>query len=131
MVIPNNYLTGINIENFTGASKLITIIKINFFQLLSDSQKSFVSQIIMTSGLTNEIDPRHLTINFEDVINHKKEEITQAQINYFMPLLGEASTEFRRQIIKIIGENIRHKLLEYSMNHEIIDQIFINSEISI
>ncbi|MDJ0510378.1 MAG: mechanosensitive ion channel [Crocosphaera sp.] len=131
MVVPNNYLTGINIENFTGASKVINIVKLNFFQLLSDSQKSFVKQLIMNSGLTNEIDYRHITIDFQDITNHKREEITQAKIKYFLPLLGEAPTEFRRQIIQIISENIRHKLLEYGMNHEIIDKIFVNSEISI
>ncbi|MGK7941084.1 MAG: mechanosensitive ion channel family protein [Crocosphaera sp.] len=131
MVVPNNYLTGINIENFTGASKLIHVVKVNFFQLLSDSQKSFVSQLILNSSLKNEIDSRNLTINFKEIINHKKQQRTQAQINFFMPLLGESSTEFKIQILKIISENIRHKLLENGMNHEIIDQIFVNSEISI
>ncbi len=131
MVVPNNYLTQINIENFTGASKLINIIKVNFFEHLSDSKKSFISQLITESSLKNEVDYRNIHVEFEDIINDKNEKITQAQIKYFMSLKDNISRDFRIQIIKIIGENIRHQLLEHGINHEIIDSIFINSEISI
>ncbi|MGK7884349.1 MAG: mechanosensitive ion channel family protein [Crocosphaera sp.] len=131
MVVPNNYLTQINIENFTGASKLINIIKVNFFEHLSDSKKSFISQLITESSLKNEVDYRNINVEFEDIINDKNEKITQAQIKYFMSLKDNISRDFRIQIIKIIGENIRHQLLEHGINHEIIDSIFINSEISI
>ena len=131
MVVPNNYLTQINIENFTGASKLINIIKLSFFEYLSDSKKSFVSQLITESSLKNEVESRNIHVDFEDIINDKNEKITQAQIKYFMPLKDKNPGDFRIQIIKIIGENIRHQLLEHGINHEIIDSIFINSEISI
>ncbi|MGK7878981.1 MAG: mechanosensitive ion channel family protein [Crocosphaera sp.] len=131
MVVPNNYLTQINIENFTGSSKLINIIKVNFFEHLSDSKKSFISQLITESSLKNEVDYRNINVEFEDIINDKNEKITQAQIKYFMSLKDNISRDFRIQIIKIIGENIRHQLLEHGINHEIIDSIFINSEISI
>ncbi|MGK7958093.1 MAG: mechanosensitive ion channel family protein [Crocosphaera sp.] len=131
MVVPNNYLTAINIENFTGASKLINIIKLDFFQCLSNSEKSFISQLILESSLKNEVDSRNLAIDFEDIINDANETITQAQIKYLMPLKDKVSADFRLQIIKIIGENIRHKLLENGMNHKVVDSILINSKISI
>ena len=131
MVVPNNYLTQINIENFTGASKLINIIKVSFFQNLSDSQKSLVSQLILESSLKNEVDSRNLHVDFADIVNDSNEKTTQAQIKYFMPLEDKDSGDFRIQIIKIIGENIRQQLLENGINHEIIDSIFVNSEISI
>ncbi|MEL4895317.1 mechanosensitive ion channel family protein [Crocosphaera sp. Alani8] len=80
MVVPNNYLTQINIENFTGANKLINIIKVSFFQNLSDSQKSFVSQLIAESSLKNEVDSRNLHVDFEEIVNNNNETVTQAQI---------------------------------------------------
>ena len=131
MVVPNNYLTQINIENFTGASKLINIIKVSFFEYLSDRKKSFVSQLITESSLKNEVDSRNVHVEFEEIIDNQDEQITQAQMKNYMPLKDKNSENFRIQIIKIIGENIRHQLLEHGINHEIIDSIFINSEISI
>lgn len=131
MVVPNNYLAGINIENFTGASKLISIIKMNFSDSLTAAQESFISELILNSSLTSEIDSRNLTINFQNIFNDQGDKITQAQIKYFIPLAGESSKEFRLQIINIIGENIRQKLLEHEINHEIVDRVLIDSQISI
>ncbi len=127
MVVPNNYLAGINIENFTGASKLISIIKMNFSESLTVAKKSFISELILNSSLNSEIDSRNLTINFQKILNRKGDKITQAQIKYFIPLAGESSKEFRLQIISIIGEDIRQKLLD----HEIVDHVLIDSQISI
>lgn len=131
MVVPNNYLAGINIENFTGASKLISFIKMNFFEVLTEAKESFISELILHSSLTTEIDSRNLTINFQHIVNDQGDKITQAQIKYFIPLAGESSKEFRLQIINIVGENIRQKLLEHGINHEIVDRVLIDSQISI
>ena len=64
-------------------------------------------------------------LKFEEIIDNQDEQITQAQMKYYMPLKDKNSENFRIQIIKIIGENIRHQLLEHGINHEIIDSIFI------
>lgn len=131
MVVPNNYLTEINIENFTGASKLISIVKMNLSEQISEEKKSFISQLIFDSSLTTEVDSRNLNVSFQDITNDQGEKFTQAQIKYFMPLAGEKSKDFRLQIINIIGENIRQQLLEHGINHEIVDNIWIDSKISI
>jgi MscS family membrane protein len=47
MVVPNSYLTGINIENFTGASKVINVTKINFSEHISETKKAFIRQLIL------------------------------------------------------------------------------------
>ena len=103
----------------------------NFSDSLTEAQESFISELILNSSLTSEIDSRNLTINFQNIFNDQGDKITQAQIKYFIPLAGESSKEFRLQIINIIGENIRQKLLEHEINHEIVDHVLIDSQISI
>ena len=131
MVVPNNYLTGINIENFTGAGKVINIIKINFSEYISDPKKAFIRQLFLDASKNTEVDFRNFTISFQDLINQEGQKITQSQIKYFMPSAGELSKEFRLQIIKIISENIRQKLLDNAIDYEVVDRISIDSQISI
>ena len=106
-------------------------ILLNFFEVLTEAKESFISELILHSSFTTEIDSRNLTINFQHIVNAQGDKITQAQIKYFIPLAGESSKEFRLQIINIVGENIRQKLLEHGINHEIVDRVLIDSQISI
>ena len=131
MVVPNNYLTGINIENFTGASKVINVTKINFSEPIPETKKAFIHQLILNSSINTEINSRNLAVNFQDIINKKGQKITQGQLKFFIPYAGELSKDFRLQIIKIIGENIHQKLLEHGIEYKIVDQIWIDSHISI
>jgi MscS family membrane protein len=71
MVVPNNYLTGINIENFTGASKIISIVKLNFSEYIPETKQAFIRQLILDSSKNTEIDTHNITVSFEDAINDK------------------------------------------------------------
>ncbi len=131
MVVPNSYLTGINIENFTGAGKVINVTKINFSEYIPDTKKAFIRQLFLDANKNTEIDCRNFSVTFQDIINKEGRKITQSQIKYFMPSAGKLSKEFRLQILQIIGENIRQKLLENGIGYEIGDLIWIDSQISI
>ncbi len=131
MVVPNNYLTGINIENFTGAGKIINVTQINFSEYIPETKKAFIRQLMLDSSINTEIDSRNITISFQDIINKEGEKITQSQIKFLMPSAGDLSQEFRLQIIGIISENIHHKLLENGINYDTVDRILIDSQISI
>lgn len=131
MVVPNNYLTGINVENFTGASKIISIVKVNFFEPIPETKQAYIHQLILDSIVGTEIDPHHISVNFQDFINEVGQKITQGQVKYYISFAGELSQEFRRQIINIVGENIQQKLLDNEIGFKIVDQISIDSRISI
>ncbi len=131
MVVPNNYLTGINIENFTGAGKVINVTKINFSEHIPDPKKAFIRQLISDANINTEVDSRNITVNFQELINEEGIEITQGQIKFFMPSAEGLSQEFRLQIIKIVRENIAQKLLDNGIGYEIVDQVWIDSQISI
>ncbi|HEY9639636.1 MAG TPA: mechanosensitive ion channel domain-containing protein [Coleofasciculaceae cyanobacterium] len=131
VVVPNNYLTGINIENFTGASRTISIIKVNFSELIPETQQAYMHQLILDSIVGTEIDPHHISVSFQDFSNESGQKLTQGQVKYYIPFSGELSQEFRRQIVHIIGENIRQKLLDNEIGFEIVDRVWVDSKISI
>jgi len=130
-VVPNNYLIGINVENFTGAGKMINVLKLNFYKQLSKSEQAFIQQLILDSSINTEIDSRSITISFQDLVNDDGENFTQGQVKYFIHSAGELSKEFRIQIINVVGENIRQQLLENDINYQVVDQVWIDSHISI
>ena len=131
VVVPNNYLTGINIENFTGASKIINIFKLNFSEPIPEAKKAFIRQLISDASRNTEIDPRSITVNFQDIINEERQKITQGQIKFLMLSAGESSKAFRLQLIEILRENIDQKLLDNGISCKLVDRIWIDSQISI
>lgn len=131
VVVPNNYLTGINIENFTNASRIISIIKVNFPEPIPETKQAYIHQLILDSVVGTEISSDHISVSFQDFTNELEQRITQGQVKYYIPSAGELSQEFRRQIIHIIGESIQQKLMDKKINFEIVDRVWIDSKISI
>ncbi|MFB6277431.1 MAG: mechanosensitive ion channel family protein [Halothece sp.] len=119
MVVPNNFLTQANIENYTGAKKVISMIYINFGQTISDTEKAFIRQVITNS--TQDIfgiDPRSTEITFKTI---EKEGLarTQAQVSFFILGSGEVSMEFRRQLLDAARQNINRELQEFGINFDL------------
>lgn len=115
MVVPNNFLTQTNIENFTGAKKVISMIYITFAQLISDTEKAFIRQVITNS--TKEIfgvDPRSTEITFKPVERNDLQ-VTQAQVSFFILGSGEVSMELRRQLLDAARQNINRELREFGI----------------
>jgi MscS family membrane protein len=116
MVVPNSFLTQTNIENFTGAKKVISMIYINFSQAVSDTEKAFIRQVITNS--TKEIfgiDPRNTEITFKTLEKEGKP-ITQAQVSFFILGSGEVSMELRRQLLDAARQNINRELKEFGID---------------
>jgi len=115
MVVPNSFLTEANIENFTGAKKVISMIYINFSQSISDTEKAFIRQVITNS--TKEIfgiDPRSTEINFK-LLERNGMQITQAQVSFFILGSGEVSMDLRRQLLDAARQNINRELEEFGI----------------
>ncbi|MGK7876218.1 MAG: hypothetical protein AB4426_23850 [Xenococcaceae cyanobacterium] len=107
------------------------VTKINFSDHIPETKKAFIRQLFLDATQNTDIDPHHINVSFEDIINQDGQKITQGQIKYFMPSARELSKEFRLQIIKIIEEDIYQKLLDNGIYSEIVDLIWIDSQISI
>ncbi len=122
MVVPNSFLTQTNIENFTGAKKVISMIYITFVQIISDTEKAFIRQVITNS--TKEIfgvDPRSTEITFKPV-ERNGSNVTQAQVSFFILGSGEVSMELRRQLLDAARQNINRELREFGIEFNVEDR---------
>jgi len=133
VVVPNSSITQVNIENFTGAKKVISIIYLTFYRTVPEEEKAFVRQVILES--TKDIfgiDPRSTGVTFKDLINDRSQNISQAQVNFFILGSGEFSMELRRQLLDIAKENITKQLKEYGIAFDIEDKMVnVDSPITI
>ncbi|MEM8779100.1 MAG: mechanosensitive ion channel domain-containing protein [Cyanobacteria bacterium P01_G01_bin.49] len=134
MIVPNSSLTEMNIENYTGGKKVVSLIYLTFQTLIPDDEKALIRQVILDS--TNDIfgiDSRSTEVVFKQLLGKNgKSPVTQAQINFFILGSGEVSMELRRQFLDIANQQITHQLKEYGIAFEIEDRtINVDSPITI
>lgn len=134
MIVPNSSLTQINIENFTGAKKVVSLIYLTFHQLIAEDEKALIRQIILDS--TSDIfgiDSRSTEVIFKNIKgDNGKSSITQAQINFFILGSGQVSMELRRQFLDIAKQNIAQQLKEYGIAFDIEEKtINVDSPITV
>ena len=132
MIIPNSSLTQINIENFAGIKKVISLIYLNFYRTLPEEEKALIRQVILES--TRDIfgiDPRSTGVTFKDALKDGIG-ITQAQINFFILGSGEVSMELRRKFLDLARQNITQQLKEYGIAFDLEDKMIdVDSPITI
>jgi MscS family membrane protein len=133
IIVPNNALTQTNIENFTGAKKVISLIYLTFHHLLPGEEQALIRQIIIES--TQDIfgiDPRSTEVKFTEMIQDEKTAITQAQINFFILGSGEVSMDLRRQLLDVANQSIARQLKEYGIAFDLEERtINVDSPITI
>lgn len=133
VIVPNNALTQINIENFTGAKKVISLIYLTFHRVLPGEEQALIRQIIIES--TQDIfgiDPRSTEVKFTEMVKDGKEAITQAQINFFILGSGEVSMDLRRQLLDVANQSIARQLKEYGIAFDLEERtINVDSPITI
>ncbi len=133
MIVPNNSLIQTNIENFTGAKKVMAIINLTFHQVINQEEQALIRQIIIDS--TNNIfglDSRNTDVNFREISNGTENLQTQAQITFFILGSGEVSFELRRQLLDVAAQTMATKLHEYELGFKIEEPtIYIDAPITI
>ncbi|NES80190.1 MAG: mechanosensitive ion channel [Moorea sp. SIO2B7] len=133
MIIPNSSLTQVNIENFTGVKKVISLIYLTFYNVIPEEEKALIRQVILDS--TKDIfglDHRNTRVEFKDIIKNGNQNISQAQISFFLLGSGKISMELRRQFLDIANQNITTQLKEYGIPFEIEEKMInVDSPITI
>jgi len=133
VIVPNNALTQTNIENFTGAKKVISLIYLTFHRVLPGEEQALIRQVILES--TQDIfgiDPRSTEVKFTEMIKDGQEAITQAQINFFILGSGEVSMDLRRQLLDVANQSIARQLKEYGIAFDLEERtINVDSPITI
>jgi len=131
IVVPNSSLTQVNIENFTGAKKVMSIVYLNLYRLIPDDEKALIRQVILES--TSDIfgiDYRSTDITFRPVPQEKQR--TQVQVTFFILGSGEVSMELRRQVLDLANQNITQRLSDYGLRFDIDEPtIYVDAPITI
>ncbi|GFZ97240.1 mechanosensitive ion channel family protein [Okeania sp. KiyG1] len=133
IIIPNNSLTQVNIENFTAAKKVMSILYLTFYRYVDIEEQALIRQVILTS--TSDIfgiEPRNTNITFKDSQSSTSQDITQAQITFFILGSGKVSMDLRRQMLDNASQRITLKLKEYGIAFDIEQpSIYVDSPITV
>lgn len=133
MIVPNSSLTQVNIENFTGAKKVMSILYLTFYRALSSEDRALIRQVILdsTNGIFG-IDSRNTEVNFKSINNSIDPDKTQAQVTFFILGSGDVSMELRRQLLNMATESMTQCLKEYGIAFDIEEPtIYVDSPITI
>ncbi|MGK7922648.1 MAG: mechanosensitive ion channel family protein [Trichodesmium sp.] len=133
IIIPNNSLTQVNIENFSAAKKVMSILYLTFYRYVDIEEQALIRQVILTS--TSDIfgvDPRNTDIAFKNLSSSKSENLTQAQITFFILGSGKVSMDLRRQMLDNASQRITLKLKEYGIAFDIEQpSIYVDAPITV
>lgn len=133
VIIPNSVLTQVNIENLSGAKKVISLIYLTFYYTMPDEEKALIRQVILDS--TQDIfgiDPRNTEVIFKNLVGDNQQSITQAQVNFFILGSGEVSMDLRRQLLDVANQSISKQLKEYGIAFDLEERtINVDSPITI
>jgi MscS family membrane protein len=119
-IVPNNSLTQLNIENFTGARKIVSLVYLNFSKNVPENERALIRQVILES--TKDIfgiDSRNTEVSFKDIFEDEKLINTQAQINFFILGSGEMGMDMRRLLLDMAKQNFTMQLKEYDIAFDI------------
>ncbi len=119
-IIPNSSLTGMAIENFTGAKKVVMLMYLTFSRSIPEKEQALIRhEILQSSKDIYGIDSRNTTVSFTQFQSDDGSVITQAQVNFFILGSGEMSMEMRGQLMGMAKENMLIQLQQYDLDFDI------------
>lgn len=133
VVVPNNMLTQVAIENFTGAKKVMSIVYLKFYRAIASDERALIRQVILesTQGIFG-IDYRSTNITFMEPDTLAEIVETRAQVTFFILGSGEVSMELRGQLLDAASRNVAQKLKEFGIAFDIEEKrINVDSPITI
>ncbi|NJL57451.1 mechanosensitive ion channel, partial [bacterium] len=131
IVVPNNALTQMTIENFTGGKKVMAIVYLNFEAVIPENDEALIRQVIVDSTTDiYGIDSRNTNVKFRRTENGRRDK-SQAQITFFILGSGEGSMELRRQVLDIANQTLTQTLKDYGIAFEIEEPTYVDSPITI
>ncbi|MDH6056180.1 mechanosensitive ion channel family protein [Umezakia ovalisporum] len=133
VIVPNSSLTQVNIENFTGAKKVMSILYLTFYRAINSEEKALIRQVILesTSGIFG-LDSRNTNVTFKNINNLVDPDKTQAQVSFFILGSGDVSMELRRQLLDLATQSMTQYLKEYGISFDIEEPtVYVDSPITI
>jgi MscS family membrane protein len=133
VIVPNSSLTQINIENFSGAKKVMSILNLTLHKRVNSEETALIRRVILDS--TNDIfgiDSRNTEVSFVSSPNKGNTSETQVQITFFILGSGEVSMDLRRQLLDRATQNITEQLQTYGVDFTLKEPtLYIDAPITI
>jgi MscS family membrane protein len=132
VIVPNNAITQMTVENYTGAKKVMAILVLNFYRILPENERALIRRVIVEStGDIYGVDDRNTDVSYRDLQTDEWKR-TQAQITFFILGSGESSMELRRQILDIASRKLATRLQTYGIEFDVEEPtIYVDSPITI
>jgi MscS family membrane protein len=124
VIVPNSNLAQVNIENLTGARRVILMVNLTFFRAMPDEERALVQQLILES--TRDIlgiDHGLTQVTFNEIIHEADHPAVTAQVIFFILGAAETSMELRKNLLGIARDNIINRLQEYGMTFNFEEKI--------
>ncbi len=134
VIIPNSSLSQAQVENFSGAKKVMSILYLNCYRTIKDEERALIRQVIHEA--TDDIfglDPRSTDIAFREIGNPETQAgKTQVQCTFFILSSGSATVELRQQLLDVASEKLTQRLEEFDISFSVEEPtIYVNSAITI
>jgi MscS family membrane protein len=131
-IIPNNSLTQVAVENYSGARKILTLVYLTFNRKVDTNEKALIRQQILDSSKDIfGLDSRSTEVKFTDFQSDDGAVMTQAQVNFFILGSGEMSMEMRGQLLGMAKQNMIFQLKQSGIDFEFEEKsINLNAPIS-
>jgi len=115
-IIPNSKLAQDGIENLSRARRVISMVTLSFFELLSGEERASIRDLILEStGDILGIDRDLTQVTFVEVNDNSGRPYTRGQVIFFILGATDASMELRRGLLEIARENIVERLERYGI----------------
>lgn len=124
VVVPNSNLAQVNIENLSGASRVILMVNFTFLRSMSDEERALIEQLIL--GSTREIlgiDHQLTKITFHDLSDETGSNHVQAQVVFFILGAAQTSMELRKNLLEIARASIIDRLHDYGITFKFEEKI--------
>lgn len=118
-VIPNSNLVRQNIENFTRAKRVISMVTLTFFKQLSLNEQALIRELILNS--TSDIlgiDRQLTQVTFQETNDQLGNPCLRAEVFFFILGATDTSMELRQGLLEIARDNIVSRLEIYGADFE-------------
>ncbi|NEO28540.1 MAG: mechanosensitive ion channel, partial [Kamptonema sp. SIO4C4] len=116
VVVPNSNLAQMSIENLSRAKRIISIVTLTFFRVMSEEEKALIQNLIIES--TNDIlgiDHQLTQVSFQNLTDNTGQDCVQAQVIFFILGTTETTLELQQGLLGIAREKMIEQLENYGI----------------
>ncbi|MGF1525013.1 MAG: mechanosensitive ion channel domain-containing protein [Leptolyngbyaceae cyanobacterium] len=130
VIVPNSMMASMKIENITRGKKVMAMISLDFYKLLSGSEKALVQRSIESvSESLWGIERNSTRVHFSQIENKPR---SRVRISFFISGSSPDSLNLRKRLLELANQEIANSLLAYNLAFTVPESmVYVDSPISI